>query len=63
MVFQGKINVSPGVQFRVTVTRTRIVKKLMAYRNTLAAIIDAYIIGTRGLKIKAAMLEKNGKRG
>ena len=33
-------------------------EKLMEYANTLTAMIHAYIISTRGLKIKAAMLEK-----
>ena len=30
----------------------------MEYANTLTAMIHAYIISVRGLKIKAAMLEK-----
>ena len=33
-------------------------EKLMEYANTLTAMIHAYIISTRGLKIKAAMLVK-----
>ena len=59
MVLQDKINVSPSVQFTVTVTdKDGDCENLMEYANTLTAMIHAYIISTCGLKIKAAMLEK-----
>ena len=64
MVFQGKINVSPAVQFTVTVTRTLLVKTDGIYMYTYVNSDDSCIYNehTRAQN-KGSYVEKNWDRG
>ena len=50
----------PGTGYTIHGNRYKdaVCGKLMEYANTLTAMIHAYIISTRGFKLKAAMLGK-----